>query len=87
MEETSFSAAELAARAQVDPELIGRLDELGILGPAEGEAPYGLGDMRRVRLADACRQAGLSLEGSARRSPPGGCRSPSWTWCRWPGGR
>ena len=63
MEETSFSAAELAARAQVDPELIGRLDELGILGPAEGEAPYGLGDMRRVRLADACRQAGLSLEG------------------------
>jgi adenylate cyclase len=63
MEETSFSAAELAARAQVDPELIGRLDELGILGPAEGEAPYGLGDVRRVRLADACRQAGLSLEG------------------------
>ena len=59
MEETSFSGEELAARARVDPELIGRLAELGILGAP----PYGLGDVRRVRLADACRQAGLSLEG------------------------
>jgi adenylate cyclase len=63
MEGYSFTAAELAARARVDPALVGRLVELGILAPAEGDASYGLGDVRRVRLADACRQAGLSVEG------------------------
>jgi adenylate cyclase len=59
MEETSFSEVELAGRARVAPELIGRLVELGILG----RAPYGPGDVRRVRLVDACERAGLSLEG------------------------
>jgi adenylate cyclase len=59
MEETSFSGEELAGRARVAPEVVGRLVELGILG-AE---PYGPGDVRRVRLVDACEQAGLSLEG------------------------
>jgi adenylate cyclase len=59
MEETSFSGAELAGRARVAPKVVGRLVELGILG-AE---PYGSGDVRRVRLVDACEQAGLSLEG------------------------
>jgi adenylate cyclase len=63
MEGASFTGAELAARARVDPGLVDRLVELGILAPAAGEAAYGLGDVRRVRLADACRQAGLSLEG------------------------
>ena len=41
------------------PEVVGRLVELGILGAG----PYGPGDVRRVRLVDACEQAGLSLEG------------------------
>ena len=63
MEQSSFRRAELAARARVGPELVDRLVELGILAPAEGQAPYGLGDVRRVRLADACRRAGLSPEG------------------------
>jgi hypothetical protein len=63
MEETSFSGAELAARARVGPELIGRLVELGILRPMDGQRPFGLGDVRRVRLAAACARAGLSLEG------------------------
>jgi adenylate cyclase len=63
MEESSFTEAELAARARVAPELVGRLVGLGILRPGDGEAPYGLGDVRRVRLADACEQAGLALEG------------------------
>jgi adenylate cyclase len=63
MEETSFTQPELAARARVDPGLVGRLVELGILRPGDGPAPYGLGDVRRVRLADACARAGLSLEG------------------------
>jgi adenylate cyclase len=63
MEETSFSEEQLAARARVEPKLVGRLVDLGILRPGAGAAPYGLGDVRRVRLVDACRQAGLSLEG------------------------
>jgi adenylate cyclase len=63
MEEHSFTGAELAARARVAPELVDRLVELGILAPGGSEAAYGLGDVRRVRLADACRLAGLSLEG------------------------
>jgi hypothetical protein len=50
MEAASFTEAELAARARVAPELVGRLVELRILGPA----PYGPGDVRRVRLVDAC---------------------------------
>jgi adenylate cyclase len=63
MEERSYSGAGLAARARVGPELIGRLVELGILRPAAGERPFGLGDVRRVRLVDACERAGLSLRG------------------------
>jgi adenylate cyclase len=65
VEEISLSGAELAGRARVAPELVGRLVELGILRPGGGEAPFGLGDVRRVRLADACERAGLSLEGIA----------------------
>jgi adenylate cyclase len=63
MEETSFTGVELADRARVAPELIDRLVALGILTPGGGAAPYTLGDVRRVRLADACEQAGLSLDG------------------------
>jgi adenylate cyclase len=63
VEETSFSEAELAGRARVDPALVGRLVELGILRPGDGEAPYGPGDVRRVRLVAACESAGLSPEG------------------------
>jgi adenylate cyclase len=63
MAETSFTGVELAGRARVAPELIDRLAALGILTPGDGEAPYTPGDVRRVRLADACERAGLSLDG------------------------
>jgi adenylate cyclase len=66
MEQASFSAEELAVAAQVDPVLIGRLVELGILRVGQGRAPFGPGDVRRVRLVDACARAGLSLEGIGR---------------------
>jgi len=65
LEEISLSGAELAGRARVAPAMIDRLVELGILTPGDGEAPYRLGDVRRVRLADACERAGLSLDGIA----------------------
>jgi adenylate cyclase len=63
MEQASYTEAELAARARVAPALVGRLVELGILRPTDAEAPYGLGDVRRVRLVAACESAGLSPEG------------------------
>jgi hypothetical protein len=66
MEETSFSGVELAGRARVAPEVVQRLVELGILRPGPGAAPFGLGDVRRVRLVDACGRAGLSPEGIGR---------------------
>jgi len=87
MEQASFTEAELAARARVAPELVGRLVELGILRPGDTGAPYRPGDVRRVRLLEACAQAGLPLEGSGPRSLAGGCRWPSSTCCRSPAGR
>ena len=87
MEQASFTEAELAARARVAPELVGRLVELGILRPGDAGAPYRPGDVRRVRLLEACAQAGLPWRGSGPRSPAGGCRWPSSTCCRSPAGR
>jgi adenylate cyclase len=63
MEQASYTEAELAAQARVAPALVRRLVELGILRPTDAEAPYGLGDVRRVRLVAACESAGLSSEG------------------------
>jgi hypothetical protein len=74
----------------VTPELVGRLVELGILTAGDGEVPYGLGDVRRVRLADACERAGLSLDGigeaiAAGRRPRWRAASPTWSSrCRCP---
>jgi adenylate cyclase len=58
-----LSAQELAGRAGVLAEEVERLVQLGILVPGEGEAPFTLCDVRRVRLASACVEAGLPLEG------------------------
>ncbi len=82
MEETSFSGAELAARARVGPELIGRLVELGILRGGRGEAPYGLGDVRRVRLVDACQRLGRPQPEDPIHPLDGTCwAAPSWAGC------
>jgi adenylate cyclase len=58
-----LSPAELAERAGVDEGLIDRLVDLGVLSREDGDAPYTLGDVKRVRLATACERAGLPLEG------------------------
>jgi pimeloyl-ACP methyl ester carboxylesterase len=58
-----LSAQELAGRAGVVSEDVERLVQLGILVPGEGERPFTPGDARRVRLASACAEAGLALEG------------------------
>jgi adenylate cyclase len=60
-----LSASELAGRAGVLPEDVERLVRLGILVPGDGQRPFTPGDVRRVRLAGACAEAGLPLEGIA----------------------
>ena len=80
MEETSFSGVELAGRARVAPEVVQRLVELGILRPGPGAAPFGLGDVRRVRLVDGVRAgravAGGDRAGDRRRAAVAGLPRP-----------
>ena len=58
-----LSVLELAGRAGVTQEDIRRLVQLGILVPGDGERPFTSGDVWRIRLAGACAEAGLPLEG------------------------
>jgi adenylate cyclase len=58
-----LSVLELAARAGVTHEDVRRLVQLGILVPGDGERPFTSGDVWRIRLASACAEAGLPLEG------------------------
>jgi adenylate cyclase len=59
---SALTLEQLARRAHTTAEQITRLERLGILTPVRGRAPYTAGDVRRVRLANACEQAGLPLE-------------------------
>ena len=83
-EESSFTEAELAARARVAPELVGWLVELGILRPGDGPAPYGLATCGGCGWWTPAPRPGCPWRGSGRRSPRGGCRWPSWICCRSP---
>lgn len=56
----SYTRAEVAARAGVDPGFVDRLCEVGILAAPEGELSEG--DMRRARIMHALMEAGLPLE-------------------------
>jgi adenylate cyclase len=58
----ALTTAELARRAGTTPGPIERLVGLGILVPAEGDAPWRDSDVSLVRLASACERAGLPLE-------------------------
>ena len=58
-----LSEQELAARSGVDPGLVRRVVDLGILLPREEGEVFAASDARRVRLAAACDRAGLPLDG------------------------
>jgi class 3 adenylate cyclase/DNA-binding transcriptional MerR regulator len=58
-----LSVLELAGRAGVTREDVRRLVQLGILVPGDGERPFTSGDVWRIRLASACGEGGLPLEG------------------------
>ena len=64
-EGAGLTREQLARRAQTTPEHVDRLVQLGVLTPGDGAAPYGQGDVRRVRLVDACAQSGLPVESIA----------------------
>jgi class 3 adenylate cyclase len=61
----ALSAAELADLAGVTEAEIDRLVDLGVLVAREGAGPFLATDARKVRLAMACEQAGLPMEGIA----------------------
>jgi adenylate cyclase len=60
-----LSAAGLADLAGVTEGEIRRLVDLGILVARDGTGPFLETDVRRVRLATACQQAGLPMDGIA----------------------
>ena len=61
-----LSSAELAERADATVAEIQRMLALGILVPRDGDQPFGPSDVQKVRLARACEQAGLPMEGIGR---------------------
>ena len=60
-----LSAAGLAYLAGVTEAEVERLVELGILVARDGAGPFLATDVQKVRLATACEQAGLPMEGIA----------------------
>ena len=56
---TRLSAAEVAARAGVEPEAVEELTSVGVLRPVDGG--YTLSDARRIRLVGSVLEAGLPL--------------------------
>jgi adenylate cyclase len=60
-----LSATALAELADVTAAEVERLVALGILTPRDGAAPFLATDVKKVRLAEACEQAGLPMEGIA----------------------
>jgi adenylate cyclase len=60
-----LSASALAELADVTAAEVQRLVALGILTPRDGAAPFRTTDVKMVRLAKACEQAGLPMEGIA----------------------
>jgi adenylate cyclase len=61
----ALSAAGLADLAGVTEAEVGRLVDLGILVPRDGDQPFLETDAQKVRLATACEQAGLPMAGIA----------------------
>jgi hypothetical protein len=61
----ALSASELADLAGVTEAEVDRLVGLGILVARDGAGPFLAADAQKVRLATACEQAGLPMEGIA----------------------
>jgi class 3 adenylate cyclase len=60
-----LSPTELAAKAGVSPEEVERLVTFGILVPRDGSRPFRAIDALKIRVARACEEGGLPMEGMA----------------------
>jgi adenylate cyclase len=60
-----LSATELAARAGISPSEVERLVGFGILVPRDGGRPFRAVDALKIRVARACEEGGLPMEGMA----------------------
>jgi len=56
---------ELAARAGISPSEVERLVSFGILVPRDGSRPFRAVDALKIRVARACEEGGLPMEGMA----------------------
>ena len=61
----ALSASGLADLAGTTEAEVQRLVELGILAARDGTGPFLEADVQKARLATACQQAGLPMEGIA----------------------
>jgi adenylate cyclase len=62
MSETAMTGAELSKGSGAAPQFIRRLVDLGIVPSRDEERPFVLGDIHRVRLAQAFERSGIPLE-------------------------
>jgi class 3 adenylate cyclase len=60
-----LSPTELAARAGISSEEVERLVNVGILVPRDGARPFRAVDALKIRVARACEEGGLPMEGMA----------------------
>jgi hypothetical protein len=60
-----LSAAALAELAGATVAEVERMTDLGILTPRDGVGPFLATDVQKIRLAKACEEAGLPMEGIA----------------------
>ena len=81
-----LSPTELAARAGVSPEEVERLVTFGILVPRDGSRPFRAIDALKIRVARACEEGGLPMEGMAEAVRAGLLSFAfveSWPFERW----
>lgn len=81
-----LSPAELAAKAGVSPEEVERLVTFGILVPRDGSRPFRAIDALKIRVARACEEGGLPMEGMAEAVRAGLLSFAfveSWPFERW----
>jgi class 3 adenylate cyclase len=85
-----LTAADLAARAGVGQAEIERLVGHGVLVPREGPAPFRAADLLKIRVARACEEGGLPMDGMAEAIRAGlfsFAFVESWPFERWTASR
>jgi len=85
-----LTASELAARAGVEQAEIERLVGYGVLVPRGGRAPFRAADLLKIRVARACEEGGLPMDGMAKAIDVGLLSFAfveSWPFERWSASR